>query len=65
MPISVILPILVGIPSAGPNFPLCTINMAHLLIPNIMLMSLLKVSTVLTNAFDSFSAIAYRSCQQK
>ena len=41
------------------NVLLCTIHLAYLLTPNVMPITLLKISTVLINAFRSFSVFAY------
>ena len=46
-------------PSVGSYFPLCSITVEYLLVPNFMLMSLLEMTTVLSNVFNSFSVIAY------
>ena len=54
VPTSVILPVLVGIHSAGSNLSLCTITFANVLIQNFMPMSMLKMSTVLANALNHF-----------
>ena len=54
---SFILSVLVGMPSAGSNFPLCAITFADILIPNFVPISFFKMATVLTNV--SFSVFAY------
>ena len=48
---SVISPVLVGIPSIESNIPLCTNSFAHLFTPNYMLMSMPKMSTVLSSIY--------------
>ena len=57
---SLILPVQVGIPSDGLNFPLCASTFAQLLTQNIMPLSMIKMTTALTNAIISFYVFAYR-----
>ena len=48
-----------GIHSEGSDVPPCTITFAHLLIPKFMPMSLLKMSTVPSKAFDSIYIVEH------